>query len=72
MTPEMHHGRAASGFHPIHPIWYLAVVLALAWNFVLLMHSHRLARALMDLQAASRAQQAQMSQLRQDLEQARH
>src|SRR5689334_12629138 len=46
---------------PVHPVWYLAIALALAGNVALLIHSHTLARTLADTQAANQAQIASLN-----------
>jgi hypothetical protein len=44
-----------------HPAWYLAIVLALAGNVALLVHSHTLARSLADMQESTQAQLAKLN-----------
>jgi chromosome segregation ATPase len=46
---------------PIHPVWYLAIALALAGNIALLVHAHSLATSLAALQASTQAQVAQLN-----------
>ena len=44
-----------------HPAWYVAIVLALAGNVALLVHSHNLASSLTEMQQSTQAQLAKLN-----------
>jgi chromosome segregation ATPase len=61
MKPEPMNTPAAPAKRPVHPVWYLAIALALGGNVGLMIHSRNVEKSLSDLQATTQAQMAQLN-----------